>query len=181
MNETSNDFVIGINTNVSAIEKETSEPHVNARYNNAEKNINGERRACQNQVIENNIDDKIRKAVDNAVMTVGNRMHDAILSAMDIIVIPRVEMAVRSITGSSVQGPSSVVQNPDRRDFTGNTENTPLMLASSRLDLNVDQDTDDEIRNVENFEDGDFPALRPNLTGERTLITKVFQWRMKQP
>ena len=94
-------------------------------------------------------------------MTVGNRMNDATLTAMNNVVIPRVEMTVRSIIESSGQGPSSVVQNPDRRDFTGNTENTPLMSASSRLDLNVDQDRNDDTRYVENFEDGEFPALKP--------------------
>ena len=66
-------------------------------------------------------------------------MHDTILTAMDNVVIARVEMAMRSITGSSRHGPNSVVQNSDRGDFTGNTENTPLMSASSRLDLNIDQ------------------------------------------
>ena len=81
---------------------------------------------------------------------------------MDNAVIPRVEMAVRLITGSPGQGPSSVSQNPGGRDFTKNTENTPLMSAYSRLDLNINQDRDDETRSVENFEDGDFPALRPN-------------------
>ena len=40
------------------------------------------------------------------------------------------------------------------------TEKTPLMSASSRLDLNMEQDKIDENRNIENFEDGDFPALR---------------------
>ena len=45
----------------------------------------------------------------------------------------------------------SVIQNPDRRDFTGNTENTPFMSASSRLDLNIDQDRIDESRDIENF------------------------------
>ena len=35
------------------------------------------------------------------------------------------------------------------------------MTASSRADLNIDQDRNDETRNVENFEEGDFPALRP--------------------
>ena len=71
-------------------------------------------------------------------------------------------MAVSSITESPGQGPSSVVQNPYQRDFTGNTENNPLMSASSGIDLNVDLDRNDETRNVENFEDGDFPELRPN-------------------
>ena len=54
-------------------------------------------------------------------MTVENRMRDAILTAMDKVVIPRAEMTVRSITGSSGHGPNSVVQNPARRDFTGNS------------------------------------------------------------
>ena len=71
-------------------------------------------------------------------------------------------MAVRSINGSSGNWPNSAVQNPDRRNFLGNTEDTPLMSASSRLDLNIDQDRIDETRDFENFEDGYIPALRPN-------------------
>ena len=42
-----------------------------------------------------------RLAVDSAVMTVENRMHDAILTAMDNVVISRVNLALRSITESS--------------------------------------------------------------------------------
>ena len=55
----------------------------------------GEISACQNLVIGNNIDNKIRKAVDNEVRTVESCMHDAILTSMDMVVIPRVEMAMR--------------------------------------------------------------------------------------
>ena len=51
-----------------------------------------------------------------------------------------------------------MVQNPDQKDFSGNTEKTPLMLASSRVDLNIDKNRNDETRNVENFEDRDFPG-----------------------
>ena len=84
-------------------------------------------------------------------------MHDAILKAVDNVLIPRVEMAVRSITESSGGGPSSVGENLDRKDLTGKTENIPpLMSASSRIDLNVDQDRNDETRNDENLEDGNF-------------------------
>ena len=79
------------------------------------------------------VDDKIRKRVDNAVMTVENCMPDTILTAMDNVVIPRVEMAVGSITGLSGQGPSSVFQNPDQRQFTRNTENFLLMSASIKF------------------------------------------------
>ena len=108
------------------MENETLEQQTNDHYNIPEKNVIGEVSANQNQVLGNNIDDKSRKAVDSAVKTVENCMHDAILTAMDNVVIPRVEMAVRSITGSSRHGPNDAVQNADRRDFIGNTENTPL-------------------------------------------------------
>ena len=36
------------------------------------------------------------------------------------------------------------------------------MSASSRLDSKIEQDKIDETRDIENFEDGDFPAWRPN-------------------
>ena len=95
-------------------------------------------------------------------MIVKNRMHDAILTAMDKVVMPRVEMAVRSITSSSGHGLNSVVHNPDRNDSTGNTENTSLLSSSGRLDLEIGQDRIDETRDIENFEDGDFPEIKPN-------------------
>ena len=95
---------------------------------------------------------------------------------MDNLVLPRIEMAVRSITGSSGHEPNSVVQNPDQLNFSGNTENTPLMMASNRTDLNIDKDKNDGTRNAENFEDGDFPALRPNYERNRTLITQSYYY-----
>ena len=52
--------------------------------------------ARQNQVIENKIDDQVSRAVSSAVMTVENRMHDAILAAIDNLINPRVEMTVKS-------------------------------------------------------------------------------------
>ena len=119
------------------------------------RSIIGENRASEDEVIERNIA-KIRKEVDYAVMAVGNRVHDAILTAMDNVVMPRVEMAVRSVTESSRRGPSCVVQNPDQRNFSGNTENTPPMTVSSRVDLYFDQGRHDETCKVENF-----AALRP--------------------
>ena len=89
-------------------------------------------------------------------------MYDAVLTAMNNVVISRVEMTVRSITGSSGIDLSSRVQNPDQRDFKGNTETTPLRSASSRLDLNIEQGEIDEARDIDDSEDGEFPATRFN-------------------
>ena len=41
------------------------------------------------------------------------------------------------------------------------------MSASSRVDLNLDQDVSDETRNFENFGDGEFPAMKP-IYGRQT-------------
>ena len=89
-------------------------------------------------------------------------MHVASLTAIDNVVLPRVEMAAKSITGSTGHGINSEVQNPDRRDFLGNIRNTPLISTSSRLNLSNELDRNDKTRNDEDFEDGDLPALKPN-------------------
>ena len=81
---------------------------------------------------------------------------------MNNVAIPTVEMAVRSFTGSLERGQNSTVQNPDPSDFSVNMEKTPLKTVSSRVDVYVDQDRNDETRNFKNFEDGDIPALKPN-------------------
>ena len=107
-------------------------------------------------------DDQYTRAVSSAVMTVENRMHDAILTARDKVVIAKVEMAVKSITDLTGHETSSEVQNNDRRDLLGNTRNTPPMPASNRLDLDNDINRNDETRSNEDFDEGDFLALRPH-------------------
>ena len=159
LNETLNDFIIGNNTNMGVTENENSEQQASGRHRDFERIIDD---ASQNQVIGNNTDDRSRDVVDSAVIAVENLMHDAILTAMNDVVIPRVEIAVRSITGSSGNGRNSIFQNTDQRDFTGKTENTPLRSASTRLDLNIYQDIKDGTRDIDNSEDGNFPATRLN-------------------
>ena len=131
LNETLNNYIIGKITNASAIVNETLEPQTNNLSNSCERIAVGENSACQDGVVDETIDDKIRKAFDNAVMTLKNRIHDAILTAMDNILITRVEMAVRLITESSIRGPSNMVLNPDQHDFTGITKNIALTSAFS--------------------------------------------------
>ena len=81
---------------------------------------------------------------------------------MDFVVIARVEVTVRSITGSSGRGLNSVVQNQDPKGFSASMEDTLLMMASSRTDLNINRNRNDEARFSENFEDGDFLVLWSN-------------------
>ena len=87
--ETLNDFVIGKNVNENVSESEDLEQETNGQSNDFQRVDNSVR---QNQAIENRIDDQITRAVSSAAMTVENRMHDAISTAIDNVVIPRVEM-----------------------------------------------------------------------------------------
>ena len=98
-------------------------------------------------------------------MAVEHRMHDAILTAEDNLVIPRVEMAVKSITSWTGHGMNSEVQNLDRRYLLGNIRITPLMSASRRLDLDNVLNRNDETPKKVVSEDGDFAALKPNFDG----------------
>ena len=98
LNETLNDFIVRNNTNAGAIGNKTLELRTSGLVNNFGRPTVDENSAHQDQVIEKNFAVKIREEVDNAVMVVENRVHDAILSAMDNVLIPKIEMAVRSIT-----------------------------------------------------------------------------------
>ena len=150
-------FVIVNVVTVNTLGNETLGLQANDRQENFEKVVNS---ASQNHVIGSNADDRVGDAADSAVTVVEKCMHDAILTAMTYMLTPRVEMAARLIRGSSKNGPNSLVQNLDRRDFTGNTENTPLRSASSRLGLSIEQDELDETHDVDDSEDGDLLATR---------------------
>ena len=60
----------------------------------------------------------VRSEVKNVDATVETKVH-AILSAMDNLVVPRMELAMRSVRISSALKPVSVVLDPDQRDFSG--------------------------------------------------------------
>ena len=131
LEETLNDFVIGNSVNVNVSESVNLDQQTNGQPNGFERTNKSDR---QNQVLENNTDNQITRAVGSAVMTVKNRMHDAILTAIDKVVISRVERAVKVITSSTEHGTNSEVQNPERRDFLEEIRITTLMSASSQLD-----------------------------------------------
>ena len=87
---------------MSVSESEILRRQTNAQFIDFERIYKSVR---QNQVIGNEIDDQIMRAVSSAVTTVEKRMHDAILTAINNLLIPRAEMAPKSITGSAGHGP----------------------------------------------------------------------------
>ena len=59
------------------------------------------------------------REMGNAVETVEDRIQNAILAAMDNVITPRIELALRSLDASSGQEAASVTSTLDRREQVG--------------------------------------------------------------
>ena len=99
-----NEFLKGFNIDNDTQEDLTEDQTVGLQNDGCVNKLRNvtlrENTASHNQVIEKNIAGRVRKDVDNVVAAIEKQVHDAISTAMDSLVMPRVEMAERSITGS---------------------------------------------------------------------------------
>ena len=77
------------------MENQALESQANGHYEKFQKIANS---VYHDKVKRSNHDDRIRNVGDSAVMGVENRMYDANLTAMNNVVFPQVETAVRLIT-----------------------------------------------------------------------------------
>ena len=62
--------------------------------------------------------------------TVETRVQDAILTAMESLVIPRVELATKSVNASFGRDVDSIVTDPDQGDFSGNIEGLQMTASN---------------------------------------------------
>ena len=93
--------------------------------------------------------EKIDHKMSNVVDTVEDRIQNAILTAIDSIVPPKIELAIRSINESSRRDATSVTANSERGEHIRIT--APFENVSERnIKLHV-LDVNDETRN--NFSD----------------------------
>ena len=78
------------------------------------------------------------------VDTVEDRIQNAILTAIDNIVAPKIELAIRSINASSGRDVTSVSANSERREHVG--INAPFENASGNNDTIDVSNVNDETR-----------------------------------
>ena len=88
--------------------------------------------------------------MNNIVDTVEDRIQNAILAAIDNIVAPKIELAIRSINASSGRDVTSVCANSERRERTGT--NTSFENASENSNTIGVTNRNDEARR--NSQDG---------------------------
>ena len=124
VNEGSNDqdFTVGT-SNVSAVVNEN---------------------ALNVKTLERRFNERIDREMCNIVDTVEDRIQNAILTAIDNIVVPKIELAIRSINASSGRDVTSVSANSERREQGG--INPPFDSASENNNMLSVTNINDEPR-----------------------------------
>ena len=71
------------------------------------------------KTLERCFNERIDREMSNIVDTIEDRIQNAILTVIDNIITPKIELAIRSINASSGQDATSVSANSDHRERTG--------------------------------------------------------------
>ena len=71
------------------------------------------------KTLERCFNERIIREMNNIVETVEDRIQNAILTAIDNIIAPKIELSIRSINTSSGRVVTSVSANSERREHTG--------------------------------------------------------------
>ena len=80
------------------------------------------------KTLEGCFNERIDREISNFVDTVEDRIQNAFLTAIDNIVAPKIELAIKSIFASSGRGATSVTANSERGEQVG--INAPFKNAS---------------------------------------------------
>ena len=107
--------------------------------------VNGN--AMSVKTLERCFNERIDRGMSNIVDTVENRIQTATLTAIDNIVTPKIELAIRSINASSGRDVTSVSANSERREHIG--INASFENASRNDDtLGVSNENDETRHNI---------------------------------
>ena len=99
------------------------------------------------KTLERRFNERIDREMSNIVDTVEDRIQNAILTAIENIVAPKIELAIRSINASSGRDVTSVIANSERGERVGinasfenasennNTLHVPSVSDETRLNI----------------------------------------------
>ena len=96
------------------------------------------------KTLERRFNERIDREMSNIVDTVEDRIQNAILTAIDNIVAPKNELAIRSINASSGRNVTSVTANSERGEHVG--INASFENASGNNNLQHVSNVNDETR-----------------------------------
>ena len=97
------------------------------------------------KTLKRRFNERIDRKMGNIVDTVQDRIQNAILTAIDNIFAPTIELAIRSINASSARDVTNVTANSERREHIKIT--APFENASGSNDVSHISNVNDETRN----------------------------------
>ena len=140
------DMIIGNTVSGSHENAVVSEGTINRDFtvgtSNKDSVINGN--AMSMKTLERCFNEKIDREMNNIVDTVEDRIHNAILTAIENIVAPKIELEIRSINASSGRDATSVSANSERKKRVG--INASFENASKNNDTLDVSNVNDETR-----------------------------------
>ena len=129
--------------------------------------------------LEENIVNKVRSEVDNVMTSVETRVQDKVLTAIENLVIPKVELVMKSADALSGRSVDGHVLESDQRGFLGNIEGL-RMTASSRINSHRDLKRIDETRANIIVEGGDLLVNKKNIDRQTYAHRKISSNSLKQ-
>ena len=127
---------------ITVVDEGTNDRDFSVGTSNDSSIVNGN--VMNVKTLERCFNERIDREMNNIVDTVEDRIQNAILTAIDNIVAPKIELAIRSINASSGQDVTSLSANLERREQVG--INAPFESASGSNDTLGVSKADDETR-----------------------------------
>ena len=126
-----------INTGTNDRDFTVSNPSNNTVVNESAINV---------KTLERCFNERIDREMSNIVDTVEDRIQNAILTAIEHIVVPKIELAIRSTNASSGRDVTSVIANSERGDRVGiNASENNNTLRVSSVNDETRQNVPDEV------------------------------------
>ena len=140
------DMIIGNTTNERqdsvVVNEGTNDQDFTVGTSNVSSIVN--ENALDVKTLERCFNKRIDREMSNIVDTVEDRIQNAILTAIDNIVAPKIELAIRSINASSGRDVTSVSANSERREYMG--INASFENASENNNILGVTNINDEVR-----------------------------------
>ena len=86
---------------------------------------------------EENFVSKVRSEVDIVITSVETRVQDAVLTEIENLVNPRMELTMKSVNAPSGWSVDGNVLQPDQRDFSGNIEGLRRTASSKKIHIRI--------------------------------------------
>ena len=145
LGESDADFMVGQSNHEARTDSRATAVDKNTYLNNTEGSNQVSCSQLDIHTLDENIVIKVRSEVGSVMTTVKTRVQDAMMTAIENLAFPEVELAMKSGNASYGHGLGSVVMDPDQRVFPGNVEGLQ-MTASSRINSQTDLNGIDENR-----------------------------------